>query len=65
MGKLLKKNGSGYTIFGIFFYKYMDEKYKDELQKYVNSLKGVNKIQDIRIEALQSYKPLVKLDDNK
>ena len=43
----------------------MDKKYKDELQKYVNSLKGINKIQDIRIEALQSYKPLVKLDDNK
>ena len=42
------------------FYKYMDQNYKDELQKYANSLKGVNKIQDIRVEALQNYKPLIK-----
>ena len=47
------------------FYEYMDNNYKDELQKYVNNLKGINKIQDIRIKALESYKPLVKVDDNK
>lgn len=47
------------------FYEYMNNNYKDELQKYVNSLKGINKIQDIRIKALQSYKPLVKVNDNK
>lgn len=48
------------------FYEYLPQKYKDELQNYSNTLKGVNKIQDIRIEALQRNKPLVKnLESNK
>ena len=64
-GEITEKEWKWIHYIWNIFYKYMDEKYKDELQKYVNSLKGVNKIQDIRIEALQSYKPLVKLDDNK
>lgn len=41
------------------FYKYMSQNYKDEMENYANSLKGVNKIQDVRIEALQKYKPLI------
>lgn len=48
------------------FYEYLPQKYKDELQNYSNTLKGVNKIQDIRIEALQRNKPLVKnVESNK
>lgn len=64
-GEITEKEWKWIHYIWNIFYKYMDKKYKDELQKYVNSLKGVNKIQDIRIEALQNYKPLVKLDDNK
>lgn len=64
-GEITEKEWKWIHYIWNIFYKYMDKKYKDELQKYVNSLKGINKIQDIRIEALQSYKPLVKLDDNK
>ena len=41
------------------FYKYMPQEYKKELNDYINKFKGVKKIQDIRINALQSYKPLV------
>lgn len=46
------------------FYKYMNQNYKEELNKYVNSMKGKNKLQDLRIEALQNYKPLVKTEKN-
>ncbi len=42
------------------FYKYMSQNYKNELNEYVNSIKGKNKLQELRIEALQNYKPLVK-----
>ena len=42
------------------FYKYMSQDYKNELNEYVNSIKGKNKLQELRIEALQNYKPLVK-----
>ena len=52
-------------IWNIFF-EYLPQKYKDELQNYVNTLKEVNKIQDIRIAALQRNKPLVKsVESNK
>lgn len=50
-------------IWNIFF-KYLPQEYKDELQNYANTLKGVNKIQDIRIAALQRNKPLVKLTES-
>ena len=46
------------------FYKYMPQKYKNELEDYMNTLKGVNKIQDIRIAALQRSKPLIKAEIN-
>lgn len=46
-------------IWNIFF-EYLPQEYKNELQNYANKLKGVNKIQDIRIAALQRNKPLVK-----
>ena len=38
----------------------MSQDYKNELNEYVNSIKGKNKLQELRIEALQNYKPLVK-----
>lgn len=47
------------------FYEYLPQDYKSELQDYVNTLKGVNKIQDIRIEALQRNKPLTKTNESK
>ncbi|MBD8922813.1 hypothetical protein EGR52_11900 [bacterium] len=64
-GEITEKEWKWIHYIWNIFYKYMDKKYKDELQKYVNSLKSINKIQDIRIETLQNYKPLVKLDNNK
>ena len=52
-------------IWNIFF-EYLPQEYKDELQNYANTLKEVNKIQDIRITALQRNKPLVKsVESNK
>ena len=42
----------------------MPQKYKNELEDYMNTLKGVNKIQDIRIAALQRSKPLIKAEIN-
>ena len=48
-----------HSIWNIF-YKYMNEKCRNELQLYVNSLKGKNSIQGIRIVNLQNYEILVK-----
>ena len=44
------------------FYKYMSQNYKDELNEYVNNKKGKNKLQDLRIETLQNYMPLIKIE---
>lgn len=46
------------------FYKYMSQDYKDELNQYVNGMKGKNRLKDLRIEALQNYKPLLKIENN-
>ena len=45
------------------FYKYMSQDYKNELEKYVNKMKGKNKLEDLRIESLQEYKPLIKKEE--
>lgn len=45
------------------FYKYMSQDYKNELEKYMNKLKGKNKLEDLRIESLQEYKPLIKKEE--
>lgn len=50
-------------IWNIFF-KYLPQEYKDELQNYANTLKKVNKIQEIRINLLQKNKPLVKTGES-
>lgn len=47
------------------FHNYMSQKYKDELNKYANNLKGKNKVQDLRINALQESNPLVNEDNKK
>ena len=41
------------------FYEYMPKEYKLEFKNYIDTLKGINKLQDVRIDALQKNKPLI------
>ena len=45
-------------VWNIFF-EYMDKEYKEELNIFIETLKGNNKLKNLRIKILQDYKPLV------
>lgn len=40
------------------FYKYMPQKYKDEINNYVDSIKNDNKLNNFRINILQQKRPM-------